>query len=90
MSEIESHVVKAHEEYSKLRISAAIRSVLSISDVANNFVQHNEPWAKIKNDPEAARNDLTFVTNCIKIIHRALEAHFAIVLQEGGRDPRCP
>jgi methionyl-tRNA synthetase len=68
MSEIDAHVVKAREEYGKLRVSAAIRSVLSISDVANNFVQHNEPWAKIKNDPEAARNDLTFVVNCIKII----------------------
>jgi methionyl-tRNA synthetase len=68
MSEIDSHILKAREEFTKLRFSAAVRAILSISDIANNFVQHHEPWAKIKSDPEAARNDLTFVVNCIKVI----------------------
>ena len=68
ISEVASHVEKAREEYGRLKFTAAIRAVLSISDIANNFVQHNEPWALIKNDPEGARNDLTFVVNCIKII----------------------
>jgi methionyl-tRNA synthetase len=68
VKEVNSYVEKAHEEYSRLRFSAAVRAVLSISNIANNFVQQHEPWATIKTDPERARNDLTFVVNCIKII----------------------
>ncbi len=55
-------------DYDKLRFAAATRHILVISDVANNYVQQHEPWALVKTDPEKALNDLTFVTNCIKII----------------------
>jgi methionyl-tRNA synthetase len=66
--EIESAIRRARENYEKLRFSIVIRDILSISDIANNYVQQQEPWSSIKSDPEKARNDLTFAVNCIKII----------------------
>lgn len=66
--EIQSFVEKAFEDYGNLRFGMATRSILSISDIANNYVQQNAPWTTIKENPERARNDLTFVVNCIKVI----------------------
>ncbi len=68
IKEIEEHIARAKEDFSILRIGAATRNILAISDIANNYVQQNEPWSVIKKDPELARNHLTFVTNCIKVI----------------------
>lgn len=61
-------IQQTKEDYHNLRFAAATRNILSISDIANNYVQQNAPWTTIKTEPERARNDLTFVVNCIKII----------------------
>ena len=63
-----SHVEQCHRDYRSLRYANVIRNVLSISDIANNYVQQNEPWSSIKINPEKARDDLTFATNCAKIV----------------------
>lgn len=62
-----------YHDYSNLKISAATRKILAISDMANNYVQHTEPWSSIKTDPEKARNDLTLAINCVKLIVIALK-----------------
>ena len=54
--------------YSNLLFGAATREILKIADLANGYVQERAPWSTIKTDPQAARNDLTFAANCIKII----------------------
>ena len=59
---------EAFNDYSNLKISAATRKILAISDMANNHVQQAEPWSSVKTDPEKARNDLTLAINCIKLI----------------------
>jgi methionyl-tRNA synthetase len=66
--EIHSLVERAFGDYGNLRFGMATRSILSISDIANNYVQQNAPWTTIKENPERARDDLTFVVNCIKVI----------------------
>jgi methionyl-tRNA synthetase len=66
--EIHSHIERAFEDYGNLRFGMTTRSILSISDIANNYVQQNAPWTTIKENPERARDDLTFVVNCIKVI----------------------
>jgi len=68
MNEVEAFVDRAKDNYAGLRFNQATRNILSISDIANNYVQQNAPWTVVKTDPEQARNDLTFVVNCIKII----------------------
>lgn len=68
VGEVESLVSRATEDYNKLRFAAATRNILAISDIANNYVQQSAPWTTIKAEPERARDDLTFVVNCIKIV----------------------
>ncbi len=65
---VEALIQETRQDYENLRFSAAVKNILAISDIANNHVQQEEPWATIKDQPERARNDLTFVVNCIKII----------------------
>jgi methionyl-tRNA synthetase len=61
-------MTEVFKDYSNLKISVATRKILSISDMANNYVQQNEPWSSVKSDPEKARDDLTLAINCIKLI----------------------
>jgi len=68
IEQIQALVASTLEEYQALRFNQATRHILSISDLANNYVQNAGPWALIKTDPEAARNHLTFAVNCIKVI----------------------
>lgn len=68
MNEVEAFVDRARDDYAGLRFNQATRNILSISDIANNYVQQNAPWTVVKTDPDQARNDLTFAVNCIKII----------------------
>jgi methionyl-tRNA synthetase len=68
IAEVNSCIERAKDAYHALRFGQATREILAISDLANNFVQQRGPWDTIKTDPERARDDLTFVVNCIKII----------------------
>jgi len=68
VSEVQSAVERVRQNYGALRFNLATRDILLISDLANNYVQKQEPWKVVASDPERARNELTFVVNCIKII----------------------
>ena len=68
MDSVTDSVGAARDYYGKLLFGQATREILKIADLANGFVQERAPWSTIKDDPERARNDLTFVVNCIKII----------------------
>ena len=63
-----AHVDRCSDDYRSLKYANVVRNILAISDIANNYVQKNEPWSSIKSDPEKSRNDLTFAINCIKIL----------------------
>ncbi len=65
---VQACVLRCHEHYGARKFSHAIREVLEVSDIANNYVQHAAPWALVKPDPEKARNVLTFAVNCVKVI----------------------
>jgi methionyl-tRNA synthetase len=54
--------------YRDLNFSVAVSYILAVSDIANNYMQQSAPWSMIKTDPKRARNDLTFVINCVKIV----------------------
>ena len=68
MHKVQEFVAATKTDYAGLRFNQATRSILSISDIANNYVQQNAPWTAIKTDPDRARNVLTFAVNCIRII----------------------
>jgi methionyl-tRNA synthetase len=45
--------------YERLDFRAAVRGATEISQSANQFLQARAPWAKLKGEPEAARQDLS-------------------------------
>ena len=68
VKEVDERVQSARANYGRLRFQDAVRDILAVSDLANNYVQQKAPWTVLKTDPEAARNDLTFAVNCIKVV----------------------
>ena len=68
MASVIDSVEAAKDYYLKLLFGQATKEILKIADLANGYVQERAPWSAIKDDPERARNELTFVVNCIKII----------------------
>ena len=68
MASVIDSVEAAKGCYLRLLFGQATREILKIADLANGYVQERAPWSAIKDDPERARNELTFVVNCIKII----------------------
>ncbi|HTY22483.1 MAG TPA: methionine--tRNA ligase [Desulfomonilaceae bacterium] len=58
----------AKDFYLNRLFGQATKEILKIADLANGYVQTRAPWSVMKHNPEQARDDLTFVVNCIKII----------------------
>lgn len=68
LKQVKNVLDEAKQDYLALRFNQATRKALAISDLANNYIQQKGPWTTIKTDPERARDELTFVVNCIKMI----------------------
>lgn len=66
--EILGLINEIEKDFKNLRYSSATRKILAISDIANNYIQQEQPWAVIKEDPDRSKNILTFAVNCIKVI----------------------
>ncbi|HEY8207828.1 MAG TPA: methionine--tRNA ligase [Myxococcaceae bacterium] len=50
-----ARVAEVRAAYEKVELRGAVKAVLEIASAANQFLQAQAPWAKIKKDPEAAR-----------------------------------
>jgi len=73
MASVNDSAEAAKGYYHRLLFGQATKEILKIADLANAYVQERAPWSAIKDDPERARNELTFVVNCIKIITMLLK-----------------
>jgi len=56
------------ENYENLKFAAAVRTIATLADEANRFVEQNQPWETVKNDPEKTQATLTAVINAVKIL----------------------
>jgi methionyl-tRNA synthetase len=56
------------ENYENLNYAAAVRTIVGLSDLADRYIEQNQPWATIKIDPEKARTVLTAVLNAVRIL----------------------
>jgi len=56
------------DNYEKLKFAAVVRTITALADEANRYVEQNQPWLTIKNDPEKTRATLTAVINAVKIL----------------------
>lgn len=68
VEDIAASVDRIRTHYLDFRFGRALREILLISDMANNYIQVNAPWSVVKSEPERARDILTFAVNCIKVI----------------------
>ena len=55
-------------EYESLDYASVIRQITALADIANRYVEQNQPWATIKTDAEKTRTTLTVVLNAVKIL----------------------
>jgi methionyl-tRNA synthetase len=54
--------------YEGLNYAAVVRTISSLADRANRYVEQNQPWTTVKTDPERTRTTLTAVVNAVKIL----------------------
>jgi len=55
-------------DYENLNYASVIRQVTSLADMANRYVEQNQPWSTIKTDAEKTRTALTAIVNAVKIL----------------------
>ena len=56
------------EAYEALDFRAVVRTIVEVSQSANQFLQARAPWAKVKTDPEVARADLSDVSDVVALL----------------------
>jgi len=56
------------DDYENLRYASVVRAITAIADEANRYVEQNQPWVTIRNDPERTRTTLTVVMNAVRIL----------------------
>jgi methionyl-tRNA synthetase len=54
--------------YENLEYASVIRILVSLADQANRYVEQNQPWAMIKQDPEKTRTTLTTIINAVRAL----------------------
>jgi methionyl-tRNA synthetase len=55
-------------DYEGLNFAAAVRTIVSLADDANRYVEQNQPWVTVKTDLEKTRATLTAVINAVRIL----------------------
>ncbi|MCD4830287.1 MAG: methionine--tRNA ligase [Anaerohalosphaeraceae bacterium] len=55
-------------DFEGLNFASAIRTIASLADEANRYVENNQPWATIKTDTEKTRATLTAALNAMRIL----------------------
>lgn len=55
-------------DYESLNYASVIRTITSLADVCNRFVEDARPWATLRTEPEATRTNLTAALNAVKVL----------------------
>ena len=55
-------------DYEGLNYASAVRTITSLADEANRYVEQNQPWVTIRSDLEQTRTVLTAVINAVRIL----------------------
>jgi len=56
------------QNYESLDFAAVVRTVITLADEANRYVEQNQPWVTVKTDLEKTRTTLTAVINAVRIL----------------------
>jgi methionyl-tRNA synthetase len=68
--------------YDRLDFRAAVRGATEISQSANQFLQARAPWAKVKGEPEVARQDLSDAAEVAYLVAGLLEPVVPTIAQK--------
>ncbi len=68
IAEIAAAGSEVTQNYENLNYAAVIRTATALADLANRYVEQNQPWTTIKTDPEKARTTLTATLNAVRIL----------------------
>jgi methionyl-tRNA synthetase len=55
-------------DYEDLKYASAVRTIVSLADEANRYVEQNQPWVTVQTDLEKTRTTLTAVINAVRIL----------------------
>jgi methionyl-tRNA synthetase len=55
-------------DYENLNFASVIRQIAGLADIANKYVEQNQPWSMIKTDAEKTRVVLTAIVNAVKVL----------------------
>ena len=61
-------VAEADEALQEARLKDALKNVLQIAIIGNEYFQKNQPWVLIKDDPEACRRVIYCCVNICKVL----------------------
>jgi methionyl-tRNA synthetase len=56
------------ENYENLNYAAVVRTAVGLADLADRYVEQNQPWVLVRTDPEKARAALTAALNAVRIL----------------------
>jgi methionyl-tRNA synthetase len=56
------------KDYENLEYASVVRTVNNLADLANRYVEQNQPWTTIKSDAEKTRQTLTATINAARIL----------------------
>ncbi len=56
------------EDYENLKFASVVRTIVTLADEANRYVEQNQPWMTVKTDLEKTRTTLTAVINAVRIL----------------------
>ncbi|MFH1807391.1 MAG: methionine--tRNA ligase [Pseudomonadota bacterium] len=73
IEEIEARVPEVRDAYLRFEFTRAIRLVNEIADIGNKVLQDEKPFQVIKEDPERARDVITFAINAGKLVMALLK-----------------
>ncbi|MEJ5259938.1 MAG: methionine--tRNA ligase [Anaerohalosphaeraceae bacterium] len=59
---------KIKADYEALNYASVVRTIASLADICNRFVEDAQPWVTLKTEPEKTRTDLTAVLNAVKVL----------------------
>lgn len=68
MASIQTAIPTVQAHYETLEYAQAMREIMGLADLANQYIDAQAPWQLVKTDPEAAGNVCTAGLNALKMI----------------------
>jgi methionyl-tRNA synthetase len=56
------------QDYESLNYAAVVRTIITLADEANRYVEQNQPWVTVKTNLEKTRTTLTAIINAVHIL----------------------